>query len=773
MRWWGYCTVCLSRRRGDARAPSPEIRSLLRSSSELFTWTCQYHDELEKTAASPPPHKGTIGLSYHVERAGYCCLASRRAVGRHLSCKLNRHNATHRNDQGQAYAAQVCHACFLYRSPIFSLPHDRYELPQRVHEAAIYPVKAPNGSTVLLYAHDTGVSVVWRGGRPLKKAALSSKQAPKPQKVNGSNNDAIMIIDSDDDEPAKTPAAPSVPQAEFEDEEEELDSDQPYPSIVQQIRLSFNTEVLHIAVPPVPTTSALRPADTMPALFSKKLVFTATCADSTIRIVTLPLSPPPHSAKDKPLSARSHYGEEVVKFHGHQSIARGVTMTWTSRGEQSGEQETDDEMDVDVDVAGNAGATPGRRRKTQQSRSRSRPATAAGFDILVATHSAEVGGLFKIWRFELTETSVNGAHPIVPYKTVTLRKPASSIAFNTAQYPKRRHSHLLVTDLTGTARVYDPFAPASRKRSSSGQTEPGAFIATFKSTFEGMRSNSLTPPILASRKAILDAAWASDGRHILALLSDGEWGVWDCDQSGPSSPTDPALFSLRGFVGTVDKEASSSDPSSPKRGGRSSLAPMTPNTRRRKEDHLFHGSSSGIAVPMRGGVSVSSTTTTSSNGTVSEDSVVIWYGSEVYRIADLAKFWTRNTSASRGQSLPGPGIGQIHDIPLLGESIGSIVQFATSAAASRMAIGRDILIAAEHRLINSASSNQAQERDLFAPTAAEEEASRRADQALLTRGELDIGGMDRLLEEMESSGSGLKSLTTGNPRKVLFASSAA
>ncbi|KAJ8107031.1 hypothetical protein OPT61_g9147 [Boeremia exigua] len=332
----------------------------------------------------------------------------------------------------------------------------RYELPQRVHEATIYPVKAPNGSTILLYAHDTGVSVLWRGGRPLKTAASPPKQAPKPQKVNGANNDATMIIDSDDDEPAKAPAQ-SMPQAEFEDEEEELDPDQPYPSIVQQIRLSFNTEVLHIAVPQVPSENARRPADTIPAIFSKKLVFAATCADSTIRVVTLPLSPPPHSAKEKPLSAKSQYGEEVVKFHGHQSIARGVTMTWTSRGE-SAKYESDDEMDVD-----GAGATPGQRRRTQQ-RSRSRPATAAGFDILVATHSAEVGGLFKIWRFELTETSVNGAHPIVPYKTVTLRKPASSIAFNTAQYPKRRHSQLLITDLTGTARVYDPFAPTSRKR---------------------------------------------------------------------------------------------------------------------------------------------------------------------------------------------------------------------------------------------------------------------------------------------------------------------
>lgn len=617
------------------------------------------------------------------------------------------------------------------------------------------------------------MSVCWRGGRPLKKVAPPSTQAPKPKNGHGASNDAIMIIDLDDDKPAKTTATPALPKAEFEDEEEELDPDQPYPSVIQQIRLSFNTAVLHIAVPQVPAVSTLHPADTIPAIFGKKLVFTATCADSTIRVVTLPLSPPPDSAKEKPLSASSQYGEEVIKFHGHQSIARGATMTWTSRAEPSAKRDMGDEMDVDA--AGDAGATPGRRRRPQ-SRSHSRPGTAAGFDILVATHSAELGGLFKIWRFELTETSVNGAHPIVPYKTVTLRKPASRIAFNTAQYPKRRHSQLLISDLTGTARVYDPFAPPSRKRSASGHTDPGAFITMFKSTFESGKSSPYTPPILAARKAILDAAWTCDGRHILALLADGEWGIWDGDQSGPSPPADPAAFSMRGFVGTIEKEGSSSGPSSPKRGGRSSLAPMTPNTRRRKEDHLFHGSSSGTAVPTRGGISVA--TCTSSNGSVSEDSVIIWYGSEVYRIADLTKFWTRNTSASRGQSLPGPGLTQIHDIPLLGESISSITQFDTTAAASRMAISRDILIAAEHRLIISATTKPALGRDLgtvFALPAAEADDHRRTDQALLTRGELDLGGMDRLLEDMEGSGSGsgLKSLTMGNPRKVLFASSAA
>lgn len=91
-----------------------------------------------------------------------------------------------------------------------------------------------------------------------------------------------------------------------------------------------------------------------------------------------------------------------------------------------------------------------------------------------------------------------------------------------------------------------------------------------------------------------------------------------------------------------------------------------------------------------------------------------------------------------------------------------------------MALPRDILIAAEHRLIIVANTNRPLGRDLnavFAKEQAEEEETRRTDQALLSRGELDLGGMDRMLEDMEGSGS--RSLVLGNPRKVLFASSTA
>lgn len=580
-----------------------------------------------------------------------------------------------------------------------------------------------------------------------------------------------MIIDSDDEEPAKAAAELPPPKAEFEEEEEELDPEKPYPSVIQQLRLSLNTEVLYIAVPQGPAASQLRPEDTVPPIFSTKIVFAVTCTDYSVRIITLPLNPPPDASKQRPLDGKSPYGEEIIRIPahaGHQTVPRGVSLTWTSRSEPRHKQSPDGEMEVD----GGEGATAPRSRSPRKKQARSRSATGGdgeGFDLLVASHSAELGGLLKLWRFHLTETSIKFTIPISPYQTLTLGKPATKVAFNTAQYPKRRHSQLLIADSSGVAHIYDPFAP--RKRSAAGGiAETGAFVALFRTSFENAKANVSSPPALAARKAIIDAAWASDGHHILALLADGEWGIWDIDRSGPNPPSDLSAFSLRGFVGTSESERSGGGSSSPKsRGGRSSLAPMTPNTRRRKEETLFHGSSSS-SIPTRGGISVASSP--SENGAPNEDSVVIWYGTEVHRIPDLAKFWTRTVASDSGSSLPGPGLSQIHDIPLLGESITSIDQFGTTTKEARMAVPRDILISAEHRLIITANATQPVDRDLttiFAREQAEEQDVRRRDQALLARGELDLGGMDRLLEDMEGSGS--HTLVLGNPRKVLFASS--
>lgn len=572
-----------------------------------------------------------------------------------------------------------------------------------------------------------------------------------------------MVIDSDDDdEPAKAASHPPL-KAEFEDDEEELDPDRPYPSVVQQIRLPLNTEVLHVAVPQVPAPSELQPGHTIPPIFKEKIVFAVACTDFTVRIITLPLSPPPNAAKERPSTGKSLHGEEVVKiptYAGHQTVPSGVSITWTLQTTRGHGEAAGDEMDVDQDSA-----TAPLRRSPRKKQAQSQPTVARdteGFDLLVASHSPELGGLLKIWRFSLTDTSVRTTNPISPYQTVTLDKPAAKIAFNTAHYPKKRHSQLLIADSAGVARIYDPLSP--RKRSSTS----GAFVALFRTRFENIKSSVPYPPTLASRKPILDAAWVSGGHSILALLADGEWGIWDMQQDGSKSAADPSAFSVRNFVGISESDRSSSGASSPKsRSSRSSLVPMTPNTRRRTQEVLFQGNPSN-SIPTRGGVSVASLASTSGDAVL--ESVVIWYGKEVYRLTDLAKYRARAAASSAGSSLPGPGLSQVHDIPLLGEPIVSVSQFDTTRKEAQMAVPRSLLISAGYRLIISTITNQVVDRDASTVSSkeqVEEEDTRRTDQALLARGELGLEGMSRLLDNMSGSGPN-NTLTLGNPRKVLF-----
>src|SRR5437764_408433 len=80
-------------------------------------------------------------------------------------------------------------------------------------------------------------------------------------------------------------------------------------------------------------------------------------------------------------------------------------------------------------------------------------------DLLVASHSAELSGLLRIWRFPIgPDQTISALYPILPYRTQHLISPTSKIVFNPSPHPKRRHSQLLVVEPRGIARIYDPLA---------------------------------------------------------------------------------------------------------------------------------------------------------------------------------------------------------------------------------------------------------------------------------------------------------------------------
>ncbi|KAI7534145.1 hypothetical protein KC316_g16579, partial [Hortaea werneckii] len=159
--------------------------------------------------------------------------------------------------------------------------HLSYEVPHRIHAAHIYPITAPNGSTVAIYGHESGIRILWRGGR--RRQDQDNHRAGQTSN-SGSGNQDVIVIDDDEDMQERT----SATDASYEDGEEEQDPDCPYPSVLQMVDVDIGTEVLHLTVPVMP--SAL-PSATNKMMRSHGLVVAA-CADGQQRVLRFSLAPP-------------------------------------------------------------------------------------------------------------------------------------------------------------------------------------------------------------------------------------------------------------------------------------------------------------------------------------------------------------------------------------------------------------------------------------------------------------------------------------------------
>jgi hypothetical protein len=257
---------------------------------------------------------------------------------------------------------------------------------------------------------------------------------------------------------------------------------------------------------------------------------------------------------------------------------------------------------------------------------------------------------------------------------------------------------------------------------------------------------------------VLDAKFVLGGKRILALLADGEWGMWDLYAAAPDG-RGFGSFTIRGYLSTAG-ETSTAAANKP-RAGSSRLAPTTPNTRKAKAENLFSGTPKATSATPHGAISVS---LSPSRSGISDESVVMWYGNEVYTIPSISSFCQRSASSEGGSfgSLYGPGLVQLSEINLRNENISAIAQFAASESASnlgQMNVPRDLFIAAEYQAIVLQTVKPAvPARSLFQAASTTDRPPLQQDQRMLDAGELDLGGMDRLLDSMAN-----------RPRKVGFA----
>ncbi|KAL6820597.1 hypothetical protein V8C40DRAFT_57716 [Trichoderma camerunense] len=486
-----------------------------------------------------------------------------------------------------------------------------YNLSRRVNDVQTYPIQSPQGATILIYGHDNGVTLVWRGGRRFK----ASKEAAPPQtnqkeQRNGASDDAVMIIDSDDDEPpAKSQAAQGyVDKPEFEDAVEKT----PYPEIVQTLDLAFGTAVLKVAVMPlVPCSSAEAGSNGEPIL-AERMVFAVSCATNDVYLVTLPLTPPSPESKARPelradllagKAGSGSWGESLTLLGGQTKHSEGLAITMVAP------------KSID---------------------SSKKPLRA-----VVAAFSRQASGVLHLWDLALDDRSPS-QRPVEPFQSEFLPAPLTSISFNPTNT-----SQLLAVSSPHAVRIYD-FAQSSLP---SDPDARGPFPT------QGSWLLSLYQPFTktsSSRKPILDAAWIAHGRAVFALLADGMWGIWDIEGAKPlqsgaalsnklkSGVQGAALtaFSVSGYVEGTGSLRTIATQQKEKHAGE--FAPMTPHTRKQAAASLTSTTAASVdrLFAVRGGVKSIGLPYTPGKA-LQDESLALWIGGleNVCVIPGVLRFW--------------------------------------------------------------------------------------------------------------------------------------
>ncbi|KAL8856903.1 MAG: hypothetical protein Q9178_006492 [Gyalolechia marmorata] len=651
-----------------------------------------------------------------------------------------------------------------------SLLHLTYNSPGRVHTIKPYPLLAPNGSSVLFLGQENGLQVLWHGGR-------TPRDHSERRQRNGDNNPGESLeLDSDDETDDSTS---NNQNTYLESDEDEYDPSKPFERIVQSVDLPFGTAVLEIAFPPLPTDSLQRNLGALPPLFTKKLVAAVICSDASVRLVTLPVAPPSWSRKrkaaasPKPCVADGRigpYGEQITTVTGgsdHQAVPRCISLTLAPSS-------IDDDSDIEMKEDGMQSArSASRNRRRQTSRSRSKSQSLGGdegWDILVASSSSDLTGLLLIHRIPLAadgnSLGLTAGHT-VPWSVQHLPSPAASIQFNPSLPQDERNSILLVAEAKGPVRILNCLPTET-----AGQC---TWLVTLLPNYQSSACGRTL------RKHVLDAQWVQCGKAILVLLADGEWGVWDLFDAQPKALSGSRArqadkvgsfltFAISGSVSASPRLSHSDSQERTIKGGggkAGKLAPMTPGTRRVRQENLFSGPVQQSEGPARGGIS----TLGSQDAKVVDEAVSLWHNDNITVIPSLRTHWANKIKES-GNLFGNGAKGEprtIGNISLRGERRNGVVLLPQKPRPSKhkssSEIEESVLVLAETRFVLVTSPLREPQATRKNPSAVP-----LSDQRLLERGHLTLEGMDRVLATMDDRSAPSPLAMNGVPakRKVGF-----
>jgi hypothetical protein len=397
------------------------------------------------------------------------------------------------------------------------------------------------------------------------------------------------------------------------------------------------------------------------------------------------------------------------------------------------------------------------------------------WQILVASLSREGSGLLLVHRIPIVTSQKRGKtsyslskNHSAPSQRISLSSPAISAAFN----PNLQSTHLLVADKAGACRIFDcePSHTSSsisseNLSSTSSASQSGSWLFTMYSGFLSSKPDATNAASGTSygnfgRKVIVDAKWVMGGKAVIALLADGEWGVWDIAGGGfagaskgilsKQSITGGAMtaFSISGWIDSTPIKSSSTKGATA-RTSNSKFAPMTPSTRKTAEPLLFSGRSGHGFV--RGKLSVvrlQSTSTTS----LPEESVAFWLEDSYCVIPNFRAYWDSQSRRNGGGSgnLFGGGspmsrMIRLEGVNLRGERCCGIDQYP-QASASKSLLPTEILILGEHRY-SVASDNVYQLRG------PKRKAPSQGEYQIMASRNLDVTEIDQVLSRMEDGNS--------------------
>jgi hypothetical protein len=576
-----------------------------------------------------------------------------------------------------------------------------------------------------------------------------------------------MIIDSDDERPGS-----HVPMfedmLEFEDGDEEVDPSMPYPGIVQHLDLTFGAAALHIAVPTISAFTIDSASGLSPAVLNDRLIFAVAGSDQKIRLITRPLAPPSPTSKSRQdirstitasYAGQGKWGETVLELTGSLLPADGMSMTFTKTEKLS---------------VGNGGS---KLRKTR-STSTSRP-SEDDWNILIASHSREGPGLLLIHRIPIIASRKEGKTSYAPSKAhtglsqrISLSSQVTALTFNPNISSPSHSTHLLVADKTGACRIYDcepSHMSASASSESLGPNPSGSQLGSWLLTlYPGFMSSRSDAPNTVpggsvgnfGRKPVVDAKWAMDGKAVIVLLSDGEWGMWDIEGGAATGGSKGVLrqqsikgggitaFSVSGWIDSAPVKSSSAKGATT-RTSTSKFAPMTPSTRKTAEPVLFSGRSGhGFA---RGQISVIRLPTTSTTSQA-EECIAFWLEDSYCVIPNFRAYWdaqARRSSGGSGNLFAGGSqttrMVRLEGVNLRGERCCGIDQYPRESA-SKSLLPTEILIVGEHRyVIASDNSHQPWDQKRRAPSSTEYQ--------LTAPRDLDVTEIDQVLSRMENGGN--------------------